>query len=868
MLNLDKEREEKALQIASIPQNKKYRNLRGIQEPQNTTINHINDANLDQPEVHSSLGIHQNQNQPELEHDSNDTTEPEPEQTQQARRSTRPRKIHNYKNLHQGNIENDAPPPTNHPQEVEPTQTTGNKQVMENELENIQEENEKLWVRNYSKRQLTPEEVQFLSKGAGFAITPKEIPIDDFIIATEQVCNRICHQGTKAALRGEISRILDGEAPPVSNITKKERQILQNLKNDESIVFLQADKGKCIVVMDKAEYIERMEEKLSDETTYKKINKDPTNELQKKLWKKLEELKNIEHITVDQFEHLKPHQCQIPRLSGRPKVHKPDHPLREILDGSGGVMKDTDKHLAGIIKPYAYENKFRLENSEDFVKRASELVLKEDEVLVSYDVVAMYPSIPQDRAITAINHKLVNDPELSQRTKMTPTEIIELLRMCLGGTYFVFNQQLYIQIRGLAIGASTSGFAADIVMEQVETTALATFINPPSFWARFVDDVYSNPKKKIKDLFLAHLNAQDEHLKWTAEEEKEKQLPYVDVRTMRQPDGTLKFDVYRKPTHTDQYLNFGSNHHMSQKLAVGKTLLRRADVLITEENDKLKEEAHVRKALNKCGYPNWAVQRKKEKEKKPPLEKDKDKTESIGRIFIPYVKHTSERIAREFRTLGAEVIYLPTTKIKDHLCSSSKDRVPEMDKAGVCYKIDIKCDTKPEPTHEDYIGETVHATKHRMYEHNVVSRKQSTTSTAWTKKEEKTVADTAGLRRSQRNVGREQPNYKELDQGAPMWLTEGESAVSQHLAQDHNHGDIQVTVLGREKQRLRRGIKEAIEIQRHKPSLNKNSDTDRYKLSPIYDSLIKPKNTRNNNNNNNNDNNNNNNNNNNNINDT
>ena len=75
-----------------------------------------------------------------------------------------------------------------------------------------------------------------------------------------------------------------------------------------------------------------------------------------------------------------------------------------------------------------------------------------------------------------------------------------------------------------------------------------------------------------------------------------------------------------------------------------------------------------------------------------------------------------------------------------------------------------------------------------MYEHNIVSHKDSTSSTAWSRKEETPEADTTGLRRSQRNIGRERPNYKELDRGPPMWLTPGESAVSQHLAEDHNHG--------------------------------------------------------------------------------
>jgi len=59
-------------------------------------------------------------------------------------------------------------------------------------------------------------------------------------------------------------------------------------------------------------------------------------------------------------------------------------------------------------------------------------------------------------------------------------------------------------VKGLAIGASTSGFVADIYMEKIETGALATFINPPSLWCRFVDDtLYSSKnwsKQRLKSI--------------------------------------------------------------------------------------------------------------------------------------------------------------------------------------------------------------------------------------------------------------------------------------------------------------------------------------------------------------------------------
>ena len=277
-------------------------------------------------------------------------------------------------------------------------------------------------------------------------------------------------------------------------------------------------------------------------------------------------------------------------------------------------------------------------------------------------------------------------------------------------------------------------------------------------------------------------------------------------------------------------------------LSVPKTLLKRADIVTTEEQDLKREEHHITKALGKCGYPKWAIKRRKEK----PIEEENqpenptpktDEEENIGRVCIPYIKHTSERVAKELRKHGAQVIYLPTQKIKNILCSSAKDTVPLMDKANVIYHVDIPCEAEKVNKKEDYTGETKKATKHRMYEHHIIHLKDAKQSTAWDREETDEPERQEGVRRSQRNAGKAKTNYKQLNEGPPMWLTEGNTSVSTHLAQDHIHGKVDVKILGREKNRLKRGIKEAIEIKRNKPTLNKNTQ-DRYFLSPIYDNLI------------------------------
>ena len=83
----------------------------------------------------------------------------------------------------------------------------------------------------------------------------------------------------------------------------------------------------------------------------------------------------------------------------------------------------------------------------------------------------------------------------------------------------------------------------------------------------------------------------------------------LDTKSCRAEGGSLEVRVYRKKTHTDQYLNCVSNHPLHHKLGVVRTLLDRNDAITTKEEEKVKEEKHIRGALSKCGYPEWAVDR-------------------------------------------------------------------------------------------------------------------------------------------------------------------------------------------------------------------------------------------------------------------
>ena len=131
---------------------------------------------------------------------------------------------------------------------------------------------------------------------------------------------------------------------------------------------------------------------------------------------------------------------------------------------------------------------------------------------------------------------------------------------------------------------------------------------PPRFWHRYVDDTFVIHKGANQQGFLQHINSVDPAIRFTVEDNKEDgSIPFLDTIVKPEVDGSLSITVYRKPTHTDQYLQCDSHHHLSAKFSVIQTLSHRASTVWSNPELLQQEKDHLRKALTKCKYPKWAL---------------------------------------------------------------------------------------------------------------------------------------------------------------------------------------------------------------------------------------------------------------------
>ena len=225
-----------------------------------------------------------------------------------------------------------------------------------------------------------------------------------------------------------------------------------------------------------------------------------------------------------------------------------------------------------------------------------EVTLLPGECLSSYDVTALFTSVPIDTALNIIRDLLEKEETLSNRCMLPVQSIIELLGFCLHNIYFSFQNKFYEQVESAAMGSLVSPIVDNLYMKHFEGEVLRSASYPPRYWYRFVDATWVIQQQAHRQLFLDHINSIDPNIKFTVKSNQESgAIPFLDTLVKPEADNSLSIRVYYKPTHTNQYLQWDSHHNLAAKYSVIGTLTIRAKSVCTIPELLNEEEQHSRK---------------------------------------------------------------------------------------------------------------------------------------------------------------------------------------------------------------------------------------------------------------------------------
>ena len=262
------------------------------------------------------------------------------------------------------------------------------------------------WVKNISDKPLTQQHSR--SSERLKLQYERRCQIIDYVADLESALkNTEIPDETKQHIRHQIATNLNNKRPV--KLDKEEQKTIKDLQNDNEIIILPADKGRMIVIMNKSDYIDKANTLLNDTETYQPLDTDPSKTTVNRINQKLKQLKDKDKLNETTYHRTRPNDATTAKFYGLPKVHKENIPLRPIVSLPGSPTYELSKYLAMILHPLVKTSPHTINNANDFLTNIKNLKLEPDEIMISFDVVSLFTSIPLDTAKRITNELLTNN---------------------------------------------------------------------------------------------------------------------------------------------------------------------------------------------------------------------------------------------------------------------------------------------------------------------------------------------------------------------------------------------------------------------------------------------------------------------------
>ena len=374
------------------------------------------------------------------------------------------------------------------------------------------------------------------------------------------------------------------------------------------------------------------------------------------------------------------------------------------------VCTSPYESIGGQIK--LYKDSF---DAAEKIKTIPDHLYDEGYQLVSFDVKSLFTNVPLNKTIEVILDRVYNKKLIS--TNLKKRTLKKLIMDTCSKTAFLCDNVIYEQKDGVSMGASLGPVLANIIMTELELGVVDSLIanGRIRFYARYVDDTLLLVKPEEVDDILSQFNNFHRNLEFTVDKFEECVPHFLDLNISREG-----ISIYRKDTHTAQFVHFESYTKWNHKIAWIRSLVNRAQKLCS--SSKLPEEIkQIKKFASFNGFPKWTTRRVVQQaleSHRPPRETDDETMETLY-MTLPYcgkqaesiIQRCKRRLKKSFKrdkTVKFEVM-LQSTKVS--FFTSNKDRVPKLSNSGVIYEYTCPGCAKT------YIGKTDNTLFNRTKQH-------------------------------------------------------------------------------------------------------------------------------------------------------
>ena len=245
-----------------------------------------------------------------------------------------------------------------------------------------------------------------------------------------------------------------------------------------------------------------------------------------------------------------------------------------------------------------------------------------------------------EKAIDITLDGLHNNPEILEKANISFCAFEKILRFCTSNSYFEFNHKFYQQTSGGPMGSSLTVELAEGRIQKWEREALKNCPIPILIWKHFVDDMLTcNDSPEDSEQLYQYLNNLEPDIKLKKCFEEDGEISFLDIKFSKN-NGV---SVYRKPTHTDVYINYKSCHSQSVKDGIIQTLVQRAQNYCSNDSNLQKEMSHINKVLKKNGYPqkriDYVIKRMNSPVQQSPLPK---RNTPVGQPFLSFLESATK----------------------------------------------------------------------------------------------------------------------------------------------------------------------------------------------------------------------------------